>query len=170
MLEVDDLREHIGDGPSDDVLERFLAAAYQSIDADVGPSSAVASELLRPFGSLVILSRRASAVTSVREGDDVLATDDYALRPGGKYLQRRRDGRPVAWRRWVDVTYTPLPEDAERDRVAIKLVELDLAYQPGMAGSTIGPWNEQYMQGDKAYQQERQAILDSLRSPAVGVW
>jgi hypothetical protein len=171
MLELAELREHVGPGPSDDVLERFLTAAFQSIEAKYGPAEDEISERLSPTGSLVRLSRRALSVSAVSEDSVLLDEEDtYVLWSGGRYLRRLSDGVAAAWQGYVDVTYEPFPEDAERERVAIALVNLDLNYAPGMTGTTIGPWSEQYPQGDRTYEQERQAILRSMRQPTVGVW
>jgi hypothetical protein len=165
------LREHFGTGPSDDVLETALDAALEAIDSRYGPAAATAREYLRPFGQWVRLGRRASAVTSVLEGGETVASGDYALWPGGLYL-RRLDANddPTAWTGWVDVTYTPLSEAGERDRVTIALVDLDLNRHTGLTGITVGPWSEQYASDPDSYATARKAVLDSMRPARVGVW
>jgi hypothetical protein len=165
------LREHFGTGPSDDVLETAMTAALEAIDSRYGPAAATHREHLRPFGQWVRLGRRASAVSSVLEGGEAVASGDYALWPGGRFL-RRLDANddPMAWTGWVDVTYTPLSEAGERDRVTIALVDLDLNRHTGLTGITVGPWSEQYAQSEDGYARTRQAILDSLRPASVGVW
>jgi hypothetical protein len=165
------LREHFGTGPSDDVLGTALAAALEAIDSRYGPAAATHREHLRPFGQWVKLGHRASAVTTVLEGGETVASGDYMLWPGGRYL-RRLDASddPTAWTGWVDVTYTPLSEAAERDRVTIALVDLDLNRHTGLTGITVGPWSEQYAQGDDSYARQRDAVLASMRPASVGVW
>jgi hypothetical protein len=171
MLTLEELREHIGDGPTDDVLERLLDAAVESIDARIGTEAETTNELLRPSGSLVALSRRATAVSSVIEAEVALDAADYELRSGGRLLQRvNADGDRVAWSGWVEVTYTHYSDEAERNRVAIGLVKLDLNNNPGLTGTTIGSWSEQYYQGDRSYSVEREALLKSLRQQTAGVW
>jgi hypothetical protein len=170
MLTLTTLREHVGEGPSDEVLDRLLIAANQVIDERIGPADETISELLRPSGSLVRLSRRALSITSIIEGSTLLDEADYVLRQGGRYVMRLADAKPSSWRAFVDVAYQPFHNDAERDRVALALIQLDLNYEPGLVGRTISSWSEQYAQGDRTYSIERESILSSLRQPAAGVW
>lgn len=174
MLTVEELREHVGDGPSDDVLERFLEAAIQALDERFGPELAYdeeTSDRAVPYRSLVYLSRRAQSISSVTEDGTVLDVSEYEMRSAGKSVQRLdADGEPTDWSFPVDVTFTPYMDDAERDRVCIKLVELDLDYAPGMTGSTVGPWSEQHPQGDEDYRRIRESILRSFKPAVVGIW
>ena len=165
------LRERVGPGPSDDVLEALLAAALEAIDLRYGTASATKREYVQPFGQWARLGLRASAVTTVLEGTDEVDSDHYALWDGGHYLRRLDDNEdPALWNGWVDVTYTPLSEAAERDRVTVALVDLDLNRPAGLTGITVGPWSEQYAQGDDAYLKAREAILGSMRPSRVGTW
>ena len=74
-LDLEALREHVGPGPSDDVLEAQLAAALEAIDmryglAEFDSADESQREYLRPFGQWVRLGRRASAVTTVLEANE----------------------------------------------------------------------------------------------------
>lgn len=171
-MDVETLREHVGPGPSDDVLERLLNAALQTITARYGEPAEEISEHLHPVGSLVYLSHRTAAVTAVREGTVLLDYSEYELAGGGKRLRRLdEDAEHTDWRESIEVTYVPDADDAERDRVAIALVNLDLNYQPGMTGSTVGPWLEQYANNSaQNYKLEREIILNTMRQPTTGVW
>jgi hypothetical protein len=165
------LREHFGTGPSDDVLTLALDAALEAIDARYGPAAATHREYLRPFGQWVKLGRRASAISAVIESGETVDAGDYALWPGGRYLRRLDSSNdPTAWTGWVDVTYTPLSEAGERDRVTIALVDLDLNRHTGLTGITVGPWSEQYASDPQSYAASREAVLRSLRPANVGAW
>jgi hypothetical protein len=170
MVDLDALRDHVGAGPSDDVLEGLLAAALEAIDLRYGPATETYREYVRPFGQWVRLGIRASAVSTVIEGTSALETADYALWPGGKYVRRLHDLDPSDWTGMVDITYRPLSEAAERDRVALGLVKVDLAYHPGLTSITVGPWSESYSQASDSHAQAREAVLRSLRPATVGVW
>jgi hypothetical protein len=173
MLTIEELREHVGDGPSDDVLDRLLTAAIQALDMRYGYQRTLLEEVterLVAYGSLVYPYLRAQSVSSVSEADETLDPADYAVRDMGRTVVRLTDGLPAAWVGAVDVTYLPYEDDAERDRICIKLVELDLDYAPGISGSTVGPWAEQHPSDAKAYQQLREAILRSMKVPVMGIF
>lgn len=171
VLALSTLRAQVGPGPSDDVLEALLAAALEAIDGRYGPSGGTHREHLRPFGEWVRLGRRAYELGAVTDGGDAVDAADVELWPGGRYVRRLSDDEPTDWTGWVDVTYTPLSEAAERDRIAMALVKLDVSHTPGLTGITVGPWSEQYAQGDgTGYAKQREAILGSLRPLTVGTW
>lgn len=174
MLTVEELREHIGDGPSDDVLERLLDAATQALDIRYGFERTYFEEVterLVPYGTLVYPYHRAQSVSAVSEADEALDPADYEIRNLGRTVVRlASDGTPTDWAGPVDLTYLPFDDDAERDRICVKLVELDLDYAPGISGSTVGPWAEQHPTDAKAYQQLRETILRSLRVPVMGIF
>src|SRR5690348_11076314 len=116
-----------------------------------------------------MLALRASALVSVVEQvnatDTTLATDDYQL-VGDQTLRRLRTGtNPYhCWRGRVAVTYTPLDDDENRDRVALALVEQDLNQNPGLTGQRLGEWQESFAP-DSSYHADRAAIIASLFSP-----
>jgi hypothetical protein len=174
MLTVEELREHVGDGPTDDVLDRLLEAATQALDMRYGVERAADQEVderLVPYGSLVYPFHRAKSVSSASEADETLDPGDYEIRNLGRTVVRLdSSGAPQAWTGPVDLTYLPFADDYERDRICIKLVELDLDYAPGLSGSTVGPWSEQHPADAKAYQQLREVILRSMRVPVVGIF
>lgn len=165
-LSVDDLRLIHVSSLGDQALQTFLDAAYQSIDAYVGVTGD-AQELLKASGNgpLLMLSRRAESISVLVENDITLDPSDYQLRASGQMLYRLNTG-PNPRRSWwgrVDVTYSPYLDDADRDRVAVSLVKLDINYAPGLTSEEIGDWREQYARNDLFnYQTERAAILASL--------
>lgn len=171
-IDLAGLREHVGPGPSDAVLTDLLAAAQAAITARYGTDAGPVTEYLRPFGQWVRLSRPASAISSVLEGRTSLASELYEIWAGGADYVRRLDSSSnvTPWTDWVEVAYTPVSEEAERDRVTIALVDLDLNRASGLTGITVGPWSEQYTQDDEAYRKTREAILESIRPPKLGTW
>ena len=173
-VDLEALREHVGAGPSDDDLQRLLDAALEAITVRYGPADADPREYLRPFGQWVRLGRRAESVTTLLEGGVELDPDAdpalFEIWPGGRYLRRLdADGDSLAWSGWVDVTYTPVSDASQRDRVTVALVDLDLNRSPGLSGITVGPWSEQYG-SDEDHQAAREAILASMRPASIGVW
>lgn len=173
LLTVDELRLHVTSSLTDEALQLLLDAAYDAIVDAAGPDGAV-SELITPAGDLLMLGRPADSVTSVVEQvyttTYTLAADDYELRGSGRVLRRLSTGTNVAyaWRGRVDVTYVPTDATAERKRVQLELVKLDLEYSSTLASQTIGTWSETYVT-DKPYAQARDEILASLSSGPLAV-
>lgn len=171
-LALDELRQHIETDLEDDALQRLLDAAYQAIDEYAGVEGDVSEYLRAGYGDLLFLSRRALSITSVIERDVTLAASDYELRPSGLQLRRLTTGThpSTRWHGRIDVTYTALADDAERDRVAIELCKLDVTHEPGLASQTLGAWSETYQTGTAqtgGYSDQRAAILASLYVGAV---
>jgi hypothetical protein len=170
-LDLETVRAHVGDEPSDGDLQLLLEAALEAIEARYGPANATKREYLRAFGPWVKLGLRAEAVLDVTEGTTVLTEADYELWDGGMYLHRLGETQPRSWSTWVDVTYVPLSEDAQRDAIALALIDSGTVNPEGLASITVGPWSESYQkQTPEEMQSQRQAILGSLRPPRTGVW
>ena len=179
-LTITRLREFVSSTVSDSSLQILVDAAFQAIDDCIGPPGNV-SEFFTPAGDLIMLSRRAAAIVSASETlyswswtPLVLASNDYVLRPSGRTLVRLNTGTNPGWLgRWgwlgrVDVTYTPVDDTANRVRVAIELVKLQIAFTPGLASQTIGTWSEAYtVAGTASYPEQREAILASLTNEGV---
>jgi hypothetical protein len=169
MLTVDQLREHVTTSLGDEAVQRLLDAAYGAIDEAAGTGGDSTELLTAGPGPLLMLSRPADTVTSVTEyaltsSALVLAADDYAIRAGQALVRLATGTNPASrWRGPVDVTYTPLLDEAVRDGVAISLVQLDITFNPGLASQRLGEWSETYVQGaDGAYAEQRDKILASL--------
>lgn len=177
-LTVTDLRGHLSSALEDTALQLKLDAAYETIDdhlgIDDGAYDPVIADLITPgYGDLIRLSRRALSISSVVEGTTTLDPDDYELRPSGYVLRRLATGTHPAscWRARVDVRYPTVLDGAERDRIAIALVQLDLNYQPGIKAETIGSWQQTNSgggDGGQSYEAERESILASYGSE--GAW
>lgn len=170
-MDLEALRDHVGPGPSDEVLQRLLDAALQSIVERYGPEESEVTERLVPMGGLLFLSRRAQSITSISENNELLDYDQYELLGNTKRIRRLNDdGDATHWTGRVEVTYLPYGDDAERDRVTVALVKLDLNSEPGMGGDQVVGWNQQFSSDPDAYRAARNSILTSLRPPTVGVW
>jgi hypothetical protein len=161
------LRQFVTSGLSDAVLETYLAAAMDAIDDALGPLTC--KERLATHGDLLMLGREAESITSIVEDARntalTLAANDYELSDSGQFLYRLRTGTNPAWG-WhgrVDVTYVRSDDAAERVRVAVALVKLDLAASGGLTAQAIGSWSETYA-SSTAHAEQRAEILASLNS------
>lgn len=185
LLTVAKLKEHVTTSLGNDALQRLLDAAELAITSRYGAIGTVTDVRVGGTG-LIQLSRRASSITTVAEvftldpgepadlrslvlAGDIwfeaieLEPDDYALDGSGFWLQRLADGTNPAdtWGRGVRATYPAFDDTAERIRVQLDLVRLDLSFKPGLTGETIGTWSEQFgAAGD--YEAQREEILRSL--------
>jgi hypothetical protein len=173
LLSVDDLRTHVTTALADTALQDLLDAGEQAITRVLGPVGPVSEMFRRVSGDLIMLSRRAVSITSVVEGTTTLAADDYELR-SGTLLRRLSDGtnagsRWLTWSGPVIVDYIPESDVAERQRALVQLVNLDLAYAPGVTSERLGDWAETQgsSQSGKSYEQERETILASLTDGPV---
>ena len=141
----------------------LLAAALEAIDGRYGPPADDAPGAPAPLRAVGAPRRRASALGAVLEGGEAVDAADVELWPGGRYLRRlsrrrarRLDGlgrrRPTRrCPRPPSATASPWPSSSSTSR-----------HTPGLTGITVGPWSEQYAQGDgTGYVEQREAILGS---------
>lgn len=184
ILDPATFRQHQPTPLGDPALQVYIDAAEAAIVGRYGAIATFTDRRGRPDyqnGVLLFLSRRAGTIVSVTEryGDVVGITDvvldpsDYTLLPDGMTLRREYTGtHPAArWTEVVVVVQTPYDDSAERLRVAIALVKLDLAHTPGIVGETIGDYQVQYAPrtgGAANYDQERDAILSTLQPIGLG--
>jgi hypothetical protein len=161
------LRAFVTTDLSDAALQSLLDAARADVDRVAGP---VASrERLRVRGDLLMLSEPADTITAIvedaRGAAVTLAADDYEVSDSGRTLYRLWTGtNPArAWRGLVDVRYQRPDDTAERIRVMVALVQLDLVHQPGVASERIGNWEQSFTSNSAFnYELERASILASL--------
>jgi hypothetical protein len=184
-LTVEQLRQHVTSSLPDAALQRLLDAAGQAITARAGNIGTISDTRVGGTG-LLQLSRRASAIVDVEEvywlerfepadlralvfseyvwaSAVTLDPSDYDLAASGFWMQRMADGTNPAeiWGQAVRITYTAFDDTAERIRVQLELVKLDLASKPGVTSEQIGTWTEQYAPSG-TYAEAREAILRSL--------
>lgn len=183
-LTVEEFRAFVTTSLGDEPLQILLDAAWESIEDLLGPGAPTydapdaVNELVTVHGDLLMLSRAAETIESILEGTTELDPDDYEVRSSGRILRRLRTGTHPA-SRWgegwphrgrVNVTYTPLSDAANRQRVQMELVKLDLGFTPGTVSERIGDWSETFTQGATDYPAQRSAILASLQPALAGVW
>lgn len=165
-------REHHPTSLVDAALQRLIDAAEGAITARFGAIASF-SDRRRGGSLLLFLSRPAASISSVTEryGDPLGVTDvllsanDYTLLPGGLTLRREYTGAHPA-DRWTDdvvVVFVPADDSAQRTRVTIALVQLDISHNPGLSSEQIGDWSASYADNSAMnYGLEREAILATL--------
>lgn len=162
-LTVEQLRQHLTTSLGDEALAQKLAAAYEAIDSRFGLGGDTTELFDLRTGDLLVLSWAASSITSLVEDDiELTAGEDFMLVT--PTLLRRIHSGPHPSNRWrgrLVVTYGPIANEAERDRVAIALVALEINFQPGLASRRLGEYAESFAQGSTDYAGQREAILAS---------
>jgi hypothetical protein len=147
---------------SDPDMQVLLDAAEQAINLYAGPVGDVTETLTAGSGDLVMLSRPASAITSVSERLVTLEQRLPARRPSAPTAGHRGEpGQP--WRGRLVITYTPEDDTDLRKAVQADLLKLELNTRTGTQSESIGAWSETFTSGD-TYTAEREAILKRLLS------
>jgi hypothetical protein len=167
-LTVDGLRDFIETSLDDTSLGLYLDAAYEAIDAILGPAgyddspSPVTEVVTGVAGPLLMLAKPAESITLIVEQDTELAQDDYEL-IGNQLVRRLSTGTNprTCWYGRVMPTYQPVSDVNTRDRAAIALVQLDLNHEPGVASERLGDHAISFGSADD-YTRDRAAILASL--------
>lgn len=169
LLTVEQLRAFVTSALGDDELQLLLDGAEAAIVARYGPAGADVTEIYDGGQTYIFLRRQASAIVEVKEDVEVenttITTTDYRLRPDGVSLRRLETGPNFrhGWGQPVSVKYTPIDDTAERKRIQVALVELELNHDPGSTMETIGSWTEQSQSSSVwNYEAERESILASL--------
>jgi hypothetical protein len=170
LLSVADFKLHLsGNVTTDDAaLQDLLDAAEAAIEDRYGPIGTI-SETHQGTGRLMGLDRKAQAILSVSERGVALDASDYRLRPSGGIVERLSTGThpSLRWRGQIEVTLLSFDNTAERIRIQIGLVKLDMSYTPGVGSHSIGNFSESSSQQQGiTYAQLREEYLSSLE--AVG--
>ena len=162
MLTVSELRKYVTTALEDSALQGLLTAAYEAIDPRLpsGPQT----ELLTTDATVLVLSYPAASITSIEDCGATLDVTDYQ-RISPTMLRRLDTGTNPdrLWRQPL-IEYVTVPSDAERDRMAIALVQLDLNFKPGLASFRIGEYQESFAGAGGSgmgYAADREAILNS---------
>lgn len=164
ILTVDEVREHVESDLPDTALTRLVEDADQEIIDRLG-ALATHTEVLDGEGlQLLVLARRASAISSATERildtDYALAATDYELLSDGYRVQRKQGANfpLVTWRGRVTVVYVPIGgaagELAARKRLLVDLVKLAEAYN-ARASQSMGDGSSTGLD----YQKERIALF-----------
>lgn len=174
-LAVADFREHVKTSLPDAAVQRLLDANALAINERGGPIGSLALVLTPRRDRFLFLDRPIASVTSILEyfNDPVgisgitLDSTDYRIQNAGTILERWGYGTHPAdwWSDRVELTYVTVDDSAERNRVLIKLMQLDLNRQPGISSLRAGEVINQ--QRGEAYNDEREAILASLVPSAL---
>jgi hypothetical protein len=173
ILTVDEIRPFVdfptGDA-ADAALQILLDAAEQAIVGRIGAAGAV-TETVDGGWPTLILSRPIVSVTSITEDVDgdatLLDATDYRFAAGG-YVLTRVSGRThfrTDWHGRTRVVYASADDAADRQRVQIALVRLDLNHRPGLTAEAIGAWSQSY--SGTTYQDEREDILATIGERVV---
>jgi hypothetical protein len=186
LLTVAQFREHVTTTIPDAAVQTLLDAAEAAIVEVVGAPGAVTEYIdARPVGGgygpwavgtsyrRVSVGRPIATVTSVTEyvGDTAFVLDATDYRASGYVLTRLPHGTNPRerWGSRIVVVYAPQDEIADRSRVQIELVRLDLNAEPGLALQSVEGFDERYSgAGVLNYSQERADLLASLGSAAAG--
>lgn len=156
MALLERLKERIESDLSDTELQAILDAAAAEIDRRFGPNGEITVYrdgggkhlgLLRPLdggesATVVEIEPAGSADPSART---TLANDDYRILHRGRTLERLCGGSNSRsrWADQVEVTYTPVSDQAQRDEVVVKVAAIDVQYQ-GIKSERAGDWQVNY--------------------------
>ena len=182
ILTVAEFRTHVTSALVDAALQTLLDAAETAITRRLAATDGIAERhltttydaasgtYLASYPSPYIYpARRVATVTTITEtvGATVttLAANDYRVWPGGWLIERLATGTNPrsSWTGTTDVTYAAASDAAERKRVQLALVRLDLNHNPGLASEDIGDWSETYTNNSAMnYGLEREAVLATL--------
>ena len=163
LLTEAEARTHITTPLVSAALMRLLDAAEATITDAIGPVGVVTEYQTAGPGDIIMLSHRASAVTSVKERETTLNANDYEILGSGRVLHRLHTGANPQWG-WYGqlvITYTPVSDLARRKVAQLALVNLDLDFNPAAASERIGDWTETF-RTDTSYIRSRDDILASL--------
>jgi hypothetical protein len=127
------------------MLQMLLDSAEAEIISRRGPVTGPLTDVRLGFVRLVGLSRPCAdaGITTITEiasdgTQQVLDSTDWLIYPNMRHLVRLPYGTHGAnrWDNWVQVVYTPRDDTAQRKRVQLGLVKLDLAYNGFNAQAT----------------------------------
>jgi hypothetical protein len=170
LLTVDELREFITTGLTDDALQILLDATERDIIAAAG-DPVEQTEYVQGGYPALVLSRPMPApdygLISVTEASDstspvLLEEDDYRI--DGYILHRLTTGTNprTYWYGLVQVVFMPPDRDDERKRAQVALIQLDPSIGSDVVSEKIGEYSVSYGKGN-TYAERYQAILESLR-------
>lgn len=187
MALLDRVKERTGADLSDTELEAMIAGIGVEIDARIGSAGPIEVTLGDPliaerWQQILAVARpidEAEPLTLV-EIDPVdtgaayaeveLDPADYRVMHGGRTLHRLRGGpHPHSlWAPLVRLTYSPIGNQAARDEVTIRLVQLDLSYRGLIKSERAGDYQWAGSVSSDSYLAERNGLIDSL-APSSGM-
>lgn len=160
MALLDRIRERTGSDLSDAELSAMIDGITAELDALLGPAGPITVEigdLLQPYAEQLVTLRLtrpadpAQPITIIESlpgnsgaaaARTTLADGDFRLLHSGRTIIRRSDGPHARsfWAPLIEVTYTPIGEQAARDEATIKLIQLDLSYRGGLKQERAGDY------------------------------
>lgn len=178
MALIDRVKERTGTDLSDTELNAMIAGITAEIEARYGALGETEVTLGDPaetnrWQRTLTLPRpldpaQPVTVVEIDPNNSGAASDelelqaaDYRVLHGGRTLQRLTGGPNgyMFWAPMVRITYTPLGDQAAREELTIKLMQLDLSYRGGLKSERAGDY--QFTLGADAAQ-ERENLLASL--------
>jgi hypothetical protein len=171
LLDLNHAREALETDAPVGLLKLLLEETEALITERAGP---LATATIRREGMarhFFLGGRVASTVDAVVEEDAYtpvsLDSSDYALRYGGRALERLPSGTHgrYEWGEWVEVTFTPADDSAKRKRVQLDLLRLELTYRGLLKSTTDGEFSSAGVSTPEAYRDERAAVLATLLPP-----
>ena len=93
-----------------------------------------------------------------------IAADDYRITNGGRTIERLIDGTNVGdhWASLVELTYTPVSDQTQRDEAVIKLVHLSLTYNGLAKQQSVGDFSFSGSVTADAFDREREVLINRL--------
>jgi hypothetical protein len=179
MALIDRVKERTGSDLSDAELQSMIDGIAGEMDVRFGPAGPVELLLGDPADPATTYLRTLRLVRPIdtaapvevieidpgNSGDAsaqvTLAADDYRVMHGGRTLQRLTTGTNgrTFWAPMVQITYTPLGEQAARDEATIQLVQLQLSYRGGLRSERAGDYSFT-LSGDMSA--DREKIFEGL--------
>lgn len=173
LMEVDDLRARVETSLTDDQLEQLgsdCEAAItewagqlvytgdpEAVDEVTETAYAHRQTLLRlrqtPAEIVSVTDTTGSTDTELVSDND---THDYRIR--GDYLER---ANYYLWGERTVVVYKPADARWKRRQALVKLVQLELNFEPGVTAQQAGPWAERYSE----YVSMKREILNDVYQP-----
>lgn len=169
LMGLEEVRAHVTTPLTDDALQQVIDACERDIVRWAGPLDEdsygvlpVTETVYARGRRLIALRQEPASVTTVTDVNGTTESeldedDDWRVR--GHHLERVNG----YWGGQTVVTYVPADTLALRRRALVKLVQLEVNYDPGIGSQSAGGWQQAYF--GKSYEAERQAILDTLREP-----
>lgn len=179
MALIDRVKERTGSDLSDAELQAMIDGIAAEMDVRFGPAGQIVVTLGNPTDPATthlrtlrlvrpIDTNETVEVVEIDPGDSgdatalrTLAADDYRVLHGGRTLQRLPTGTNgrTFWAPLVELTYTPLGEEAARAEATIQLIQLQLSYRGGLRSERAGDYSFT-LSGDIAA--DREKIFEGL--------
>lgn len=171
LMTVDEVRERVDTSLTDAGLTALASDCEDMITDWAGPlviegypedAEQVTETVYARGTTLLRLKQKIGEIISVTDtsGDTdtelvVEAENEGDWRVRGDYLERA-DG--YIWGERTTVVYVPADGRFKRRQALVKLVQLELNFQPGMSSQQAGPWAERYAK----YAADKSMILNEV--------